>query len=68
MSIVLRKDADTKEQISWTGMQATGTILCQIFKNTGFHIFASLDYMSRIRGGNNFFQLRVSDRPRHTLR
>lgn len=50
------------------GMQTIGAALCQMFKNTGFHIFASQDYMSKIRGGNNFFQLRISDKPLYTLR
>lgn len=50
------------------GLQTIGAALCQMFKNTGFHIFASQDYMSRIRGGNNFFQLRISDKPLSTLR
>lgn len=50
------------------GLQTIGAALCQMFKNTGFHIFASQDYMSRIRGGNNFFQLRISDKPIYTLR
>ncbi len=50
------------------GMQTIGTALCQIFKNAGFHIFANQDYMSRIRGGNNFFQLRISDKPLYTHR
>lgn len=50
------------------GMQTIGIALCQIFKKAGFHIFANQDYMSRIRGGNNFFQLRISDKPLDTLR
>lgn len=50
------------------GMQTIGAALCQLFKNTGFHIFANQDYMSRIRGGNNSFQLRISDKPLFTLR
>ncbi len=50
------------------GMQTVGIALCRIFKKAGFNIFANQDYMSRIRGGNNFFQLRVSDRPVATLR
>jgi 2-oxoglutarate/2-oxoacid ferredoxin oxidoreductase subunit alpha len=50
------------------GMQTIGTALCQIFKSAGFHIFANQDYMSRIRGGNNFFQLRISDKPLYTHR
>ncbi len=50
------------------GMQTIGAVLCQIFKKAGYHIFANQDYMSRIRGGNNFFQIRVSDVPLFTLR
>ncbi len=45
------------------GMQSIGQALCLIYKNAGFNIFANQDYMSRIRGGNNFFQLRISDKP-----
>lgn len=50
------------------GIQTMGLLLCRIFKNNGLSIFANQDYMSRIRGGNNFFQLRISDRPIYTLR
>ncbi|KAB2835113.1 MAG: 2-oxoacid:acceptor oxidoreductase subunit alpha [Candidatus Brocadia sp.] len=50
------------------GIQTIGTALCRLFKNAGFHIFANQDFMSRIRGGNNFFQLRISDKPLFTLR
>lgn len=50
------------------GMQTIGSALVKMFKDSGFHIFANLDYMSRIRGGNNFFQLRIADTPLFTLR
>ncbi len=50
------------------GIQTIGAALCNIFKRSGSHIFANQDYMSRIRGGNNFFQLRVSGKPISTLR
>ncbi|MBA2124230.1 hypothetical protein B9J78_04760 [bacterium Unc6] len=50
------------------GMQTIGMVLCGLFKNTGCHIFANQDYMSRIRGGNNFFQIRISNTPAYTLR
>ncbi len=50
------------------GIQTIGAALCNLFKRYGLHIFANQDYMSRIRGGNNFFQLRVSDRQIFTLR
>lgn len=50
------------------GIQTSGAALCRLFKNAGFHIFANQDLMSRIRGGNNFFQLRISDKPLFALR
>lgn len=50
------------------GMQTVGDALCQIFKKAGCCIFANQDYMSRIRGGNNFFQLRAAGREVFTLR
>lgn len=43
------------------GVQTVGQALCSLYKNRGLNIFANQDYMSRIRGGNNFFQLRVAD-------
>ncbi|MDO8663184.1 MAG: 2-oxoacid:acceptor oxidoreductase subunit alpha [Candidatus Omnitrophota bacterium] len=45
------------------GMQTIGSALCRVFKKMGLYIFANQDYMSRVRGGNNFFQLRISDKP-----
>lgn len=50
------------------GMQTIGAALCRIFKLAGFSVFANQDYMSRVRGGNNFFQIRISDKPMLTLR
>lgn len=44
-------------------MQTVGFNLCRLFKKCGFYVFANQDYMSRIRGGNNFFQLRIADVP-----
>jgi 2-oxoglutarate ferredoxin oxidoreductase subunit alpha len=49
------------------GLQTIGIALCQMFKKAGCGIFANQDYMSRIRGGNNFFQIRISDRQVYTL-
>lgn len=45
------------------GMQTIGGALARVFKKTGLYIYANQDYMSRVRGGNNFFQLRISDKP-----
>jgi 2-oxoglutarate ferredoxin oxidoreductase subunit alpha len=50
------------------GMQTIGEVLCRMFKSAGFHIFAHQDNMSRIRGGNNYFQIRISSNPVSTLR
>lgn len=50
------------------GMQTVGQALCIIFRKAGFMVFANQDYMSRIRGGNNFFQLRIAAKPLYTLR
>ena len=50
------------------GIQTVGTMLCSLFRSCGLHIFANQDYMSRIRGGNNYFQIRIKDAPVFTLR
>lgn len=50
------------------GTQTIGDVLCRIFKTAGYHLFATQDFMSRIRGGNNFFEIRVSTRPVHSPR
>lgn len=50
------------------GMQTVGTALCALCRDNGYQIFASQDYMSRIRGGNNSFQVRVSGVPVHCPR
>ncbi|RJX21596.1 MAG: 2-oxoacid:acceptor oxidoreductase subunit alpha [Desulfobulbus sp.] len=45
------------------GMQFIGSALAGIFTRRGLHVFTHQDYMSRIRGGHNFYQVRFSDRP-----
>ncbi|MBN2531777.1 MAG: 2-oxoacid:acceptor oxidoreductase subunit alpha [Spirochaetales bacterium] len=45
------------------GLATIGSSLCIIVKKAGFNLFANQDYMSRIRGGNNFFQIRISAKP-----
>ncbi len=42
------------------GMQTTGAIMGKVFVRGGCEVFAMQDNESRIRGGHNFFQLRVS--------
>jgi 2-oxoglutarate/2-oxoacid ferredoxin oxidoreductase subunit alpha len=45
------------------GIETIGLAACKLFKSAGLNIFAHQDYMSRIRGGNNFFQVRVANKP-----
>jgi 2-oxoglutarate ferredoxin oxidoreductase subunit alpha len=45
------------------GVQSMGYILTKALAKAGYHVFASQDYESRIRGGHNVFTVRVSDRP-----
>ncbi len=43
------------------GIQSMGLVLAKIASQGGFHIFADQDFESRVRGGHNFFRIRVSD-------
>ncbi|HZJ68988.1 MAG TPA: 2-oxoacid:acceptor oxidoreductase subunit alpha [Candidatus Eisenbacteria bacterium] len=45
------------------GMDTFANILEKSLKRSGFHIFSHSDYMSRVRGGHNFMQIRFSDKP-----
>ncbi|MFC2072757.1 2-oxoacid:acceptor oxidoreductase subunit alpha [Chloroflexota bacterium] len=44
------------------GVQSVGTILARAMSNGGLNVFADQDYESRVRGGHNFFRIRISDR------
>ena len=44
------------------GVQSVGFLLAKVFARGGYHIFADQDYESRVRGGHNFFRVRVSNR------
>ena len=43
------------------GVQTTGNLLVGAFARSGRHVFATQSYMSRIRGGLNWFDVRVGD-------
>jgi 2-oxoglutarate ferredoxin oxidoreductase subunit alpha len=45
------------------GLQTIGDALARVFSRAGYHVFCHQDYESRIRGGHNFYQIRVSDHP-----
>lgn len=43
------------------GIQTMGFVLGKTMARGGLHVFADNDYESRIRGGHNFFRVRVKD-------
>ena len=43
------------------GVQSVGFLLAKVFARGGYHIFADQDYESRVRGGHNFFRVRISN-------
>lgn len=45
------------------GIQTVENVVSKIFKTAGFNLFTSKEYMSRVRGGSNSTQLRVSSKP-----
>lgn len=45
------------------GIQTIEQLLTRILKLAGFHIHATKEYMSRVRGGTNSTSIRVSSRP-----
>ena len=49
------------------GLQSISELLIKVLKTKGMHVFAVQDYMSRIRGGHNFMQIRISDNPIHSM-
>ena len=45
------------------GVESSGAGFCKALARGGLHIFGLPDYYSRIRGGHNFFSIRISDQP-----
>lgn len=56
MSIVIGGDAGQ-------GVESSGAGFSLALARAGLHVFAMQDYRSRIRGGHNFYQIRVSEQP-----
>ncbi|WP_309499862.1 2-oxoacid:acceptor oxidoreductase subunit alpha [Sulfurovum sp.] len=46
-----------------TGIMSLENILSDAFKRSGFFVFSTKEYMSRVRGGSNTTLLRISDGP-----
>jgi 2-oxoglutarate ferredoxin oxidoreductase subunit alpha len=45
------------------GVESSGAGFCQALARAGLHVFGLPDYYSRVRGGHNWYSIRVSDRP-----
>ncbi|MEQ8187181.1 MAG: 2-oxoacid:acceptor oxidoreductase subunit alpha [Candidatus Eremiobacterota bacterium] len=45
------------------GIQTIEDILSRAAKNSGYNVFATKEYMSRIRGGFNSTEIRISEKP-----
>ena len=45
------------------GIVTIGETLAKVFSRSGYHVFTHQDYESRVRGGHNFYQIRISDLP-----
>lgn len=45
------------------GVESSGMGFAKAIARSGLHIFGVQDYMSRIRGGHNWYQIRVAERP-----
>ena len=44
------------------GVETTGSVLIGALAGLGLHVFSTQDYMSRIRGGLNWFDIRIADK------
>ncbi|MFN8524656.1 MAG: 2-oxoacid:acceptor oxidoreductase subunit alpha [Chloroflexota bacterium] len=49
------------------GVESGGGGFARAAMRAGLHIFGLQDYMSRIRGGHNFYQVRVGESPLYTF-
>jgi len=43
------------------GVETTGDLLVEAFAGMGIHVFSTQSYMSRIRGGINWYDVRIAD-------
>lgn len=45
------------------GIMSSGIMLCRVFSRTGYHVFATNEYPSLIRGGHNVITVRIAISP-----
>lgn len=44
------------------GIETMSALLEKLLKQSGFHVFTTRDFMSRVRGGHNFVQIRFGEK------
>lgn len=49
------------------GIQTVEALLVQVLKREGYHVFACKEYMSRIRGGSNSTEIRITNKKRNAF-
>src|SRR5918911_1317596 len=49
------------------GVESGGAGFSRAVMRAGLHCFGLQDYMSRIRGGHNFYQIRVNEQPLYSF-
>lgn len=49
------------------GVQTVETLLVQVLKREGYYVYASKEYMSRIRGGSNSTEIRLTSKKRRAF-
>jgi 2-oxoglutarate/2-oxoacid ferredoxin oxidoreductase subunit alpha len=49
------------------GMQSIGFIMGKVFTRHGYYTFINQDVESRIRGGHNFVQIRIQNKPVYAI-
>lgn len=45
------------------GIETMSSLLEKLLKKSGYHVFTTHDFMSRVRGGHNFVQIRFGSEP-----
>lgn len=50
------------------GIETVVHLLERTIKQSGYHVFTYKNYMSMVRGGHNFMQVRFSDKPLYTYK
>lgn len=49
------------------GIQTVEALLVEVLRREGYFVFASKEYMSRIRGGSNSTEIRITSKPRRAF-